>query len=126
MHACLAMSATEQSHEAHQVHANGNGTESDEPSTPPWLTILGIVLFVGAGLAYIVTRPSGATLEQLRNASVTVSASAVASQVAPPPAPAPAPVPTPAASPAGSEFQFPIVRLPGKGGRGPGGRPFHP
>ncbi len=38
----------------------------EEPCTPVWLTVLGVVLFVGVGLLFVMTRPSPRTTEELR------------------------------------------------------------
>lgn len=36
-----------------------------EPATPLWLTLLGVGLFLVAGIAFIATRPSGKTSAEL-------------------------------------------------------------
>ena len=60
-----------------------------EPATPLWLTLLGIALFLTAGILFVATRSDGKTTAQL---------TAVPSGEAPSAAPAP-PAPNPAAAP---------------------------
>jgi hypothetical protein len=77
-------------------HEEGAGDEHDahdddhhaapvleEPSTPLWLTLLGVALFLVAGIAFVASRPGGKTTAEL----TAVKADAVASA-----APAPTPV----------------------------------
>lgn len=71
----------------------------EEPRTPPWLTALGISLFVIAGLGWLFTRPPQPTIEQMRAAS-ELAPSPSPSQPSPavPAASAPAAAPAPAAA----------------------------
>ena len=64
----------------------------EEPATPLWLTLLGIGLFLVAGIAFVASRPSGKTTAELTAAG---NAEAAAS-AAPAPAPNPAAAPNPA------------------------------
>jgi hypothetical protein len=65
----------------------------DEPATPLWLTLLGIGLFLTAGILFIATRPDGKTTAQL---TAVPSADAVASAA---PAANPGAPPNPGAAP---------------------------
>ncbi|MCA9596153.1 MAG: hypothetical protein KC776_22715 [Myxococcales bacterium] len=83
--------------------------EPDEPRTPLWMPLLGVVLFLTAAIFWIATRPAGKTADELSKAA------AAKVQQEEPPAPAPeqaAPTPTPAPMPG---------RMPA--GRPTGGRP---
>jgi hypothetical protein len=62
----------------------------EEPATPLWLTLLGIGLFLTAGILFIATRPDGKTTAEL---------TAVPSADAAPSGAAPAPNPGAAANP---------------------------
>ncbi|HEX2874853.1 MAG TPA: hypothetical protein VHP33_26565 [Polyangiaceae bacterium] len=88
-------------HEAH-----GEGQEHDEhdddhhappaleePATPLWLTLLGLGLFLLAGIVFVITREDGKTSAEL---AAVPAGEAAASAAA---APAPAPAPNPAAAP---------------------------
>jgi hypothetical protein len=101
----------------------------EEPATPLWLTLLGIGLFLTAGILFVATRDDGKTTAELTavgNADVVASAAAPAPNPAPPnPAAAnpaamrppgalnPAAPPNPAAMPAPG-------RAPGGGSKRPG------
>ena len=61
----------------------------DEPATPLWLTLLGIALFLTAGILFIATRPDGKTTAELS----AVPSAAAAGSAAPAPNPAAAPNP---------------------------------
>src|SRR3954468_12193878 len=71
----------------------------EEPATPLWLTLLGIGLFLTAGILFIATRPDGKTTAEL---TALPSAEAAPSGAAPAPTPAGAPNPAGAPSPAGA------------------------
>jgi hypothetical protein len=58
----------------------------EEPATPLWLTLLGIGLFLTAGILFIASRPNGKTTAEL-----TAAPGAEAAASAAPPAPSPAP-----------------------------------
>jgi len=94
----------------------------DEPSTPGWLTLLGMGLVLSAMLAFLATRPDGKT-----RAELTPGASASGSAAPAPAAPTPAPVPTPARPsldairPAGSASAAPRLLKPGQFAVNPGG-----
>src|SRR3954466_3340322 len=61
----------------------------DEPATPLWLTLLGVGLFLTAGILFIATRPDGKTTAEL----TAVPSAAAADSAAPAPNPAAAPNP---------------------------------
>ena len=88
----------------------------DEPTTPGWLTLLGMGLVLSAMLAFLVTRPDGKTRAELTPATSASGAAAPA-----PAAPTPAPAPTPvrpaldAIRPAGSASAAALAR-PGASG----------
>jgi hypothetical protein len=74
-------------HEAdHDLH--DEPAPPEEPPTPLWLTLLGIGLFLLGGIAFLLTRPAGKTVEELTAASKP-SAEPAASADAHPPEPAP-------------------------------------
>jgi hypothetical protein len=58
----------------------------EEPATPLWLTLLGIGLFLVAGILFIATRDAGKTAAELSGAAPTEGAPSAAA--APPPRPA--------------------------------------
>ena len=62
----------------------------EEPATPLWLTILGIGLFLAAGILFIATRPDGKTTAEL-TAVPSADASASAAPAPNPGAPNPNP-----------------------------------
>jgi len=75
-------------HDEHDEHDDHHAPPVlEEPVTPLWLTLLGIGLFLVAGILFIATREDGKTTAQL---TVVPSAEA-APAAAPPPAPAPRP-----------------------------------
>jgi len=76
----------------------------EEPATPLWLTLLGLGLFLAAGILFIATREDGKTTAQL---TAVPAAEAAASAAAPAPAPAPPPPPNPGVPNPGN----PAVRL---------------
>ena len=93
-------------HESADVHAVEAHDEHpappppEEPKTPMWVTVVGVGLFVIAGIWFLATRPEGKTVDQLRVA-VAASAPAASIQVAAtPPAAANPPPPPRAAQPA--------------------------
>ena len=77
-------------------------TFEDEPRTPTWLTALGVGLFALAGLAWLATRPSQPTVEQMRGAAIPGDPASAPSApiVSPPPASVRS---QPAAAPSGQE-----------------------
>jgi hypothetical protein len=85
-----------------------------EPSTPGWLTLLGMGLVLSAMLAFLATRPDGKTRAEL-TPGASASASAAAAPAAPTPAPSPARPALDAIRPAGSATAAAIVR-PGASG----------
>ncbi len=103
--------------------AHGDGHEHDEhdehehvpppleePATPLWLTLLGVGLFLVAGILFIATREDGKTTAQL---TAVASAEGAA-------APAPAPAPNPAAAPNPGNSAVRLNAPPNPPG-GPGG-----
>jgi hypothetical protein len=75
-------------HDEHDEHDDHHAPPApEEPATPLWLTLLGVGLFLVAGILFVATREDGKTTAQL-----TVVPSAE-------PAPAPAPAPNPAGLP---------------------------
>jgi hypothetical protein len=62
----------------------------EEPATPLWLTLLGIGLFLIAGILFIASRSDGKTTAQLT--ATSAAPEAAAAPVAAAPAPAPVPV----------------------------------
>ena len=69
----------------------------EEPATPLWLSMLGLGLFLVAGILFIATREDGKTTAQL---TAVPEAEAAASAAAPAGAPAPpAPMPNPGGAP---------------------------
>ena len=94
-----------------------------EPPTPLWLTLLGIGLFLIAGILFIATREGGKTTAELTAVPGAEAAPSVAAAPAAAPNPAaaprpPAPTPMPAPNPGN-----PAVRLnaPPNPPGGPGG-----
>jgi hypothetical protein len=100
--------------DGHDDHAHAGDHHAppvlEEPATPLWLTLLGISLFLVAGIAFIATRADGKTTAELTavpSAAPPASADAPAepSPAAPNPAlrvnaaPNPARAPQPAARP---------------------------
>ena len=71
---------------------------ADEPRTPGWLPVLGIVRFVSAAVAFLATRDSGA-----QAAAPAPERALAAAVTAPPPRPQPAAAPAPAQSGAAAD-----------------------
>jgi hypothetical protein len=76
----------------------------EEPATPLWVSILGVGLFLTAGILFLATRPEGKTTAEL---TAVPSAAAAADAPAPAPRPMNAPPnppgsPQPAVRPAGA------------------------
>ena len=80
-----------------EAHDDGHDHDDDhhappaleEPSTPLWLTLLGVGLFLTAGILFIATRPDGKTTAEL----TAVPNAEAAASAAPTPNPAAAPTP---------------------------------
>ena len=76
----------------------------EEPATPLWLSLLGVGLFLAAGILFIATRSDGKTTAELTTAPSDQNAAAAAASAAPRPnappnppgSPPPAARPTPA------------------------------
>jgi len=85
----------------------------EEPATPLWLTLLGLGLFLAAGILFVATREDGKTTAEL---------TAVPAAEAAPSGAAPAPAPNPGAAAAPNPGN-PAVRLnaPPNPPGGPGG-----
>ena len=98
-------------HDAHDDDDHHAPPPLEEPATPLWLTLLGVGLFLVAGILFIATREDGKTTAQL---TAVPSAEAAA---------APAPAPNPAAAPPAPNPGNPAVRLnaPPNPPGGPGG-----
>ncbi|HKY40827.1 MAG TPA: hypothetical protein VJN18_33060, partial [Polyangiaceae bacterium] len=60
-------------------------TPLDEPATPMWLTLLGVGLFLVAGIVFVATREDGKTTAELT--SVPSAEAAPAASAAPAPSP---------------------------------------
>jgi hypothetical protein len=60
----------------------------EEPATPLWLTLLGVGLFLVAGIAFIASRPDGKTTAELTAARAPAEPAASAAPAAAVPAPA--------------------------------------
>jgi len=97
-------------HDEHDDHHAPPALE--EPATPLWLTILGVGLFLAAGILFIATREDGKTTAQL-----TVVPSAEAAPAAAPP---PTPAPNPAGMPNPGNAPVRVIAPPNPPG-GPGG-----
>ena len=101
-------------HDEHEQDDHHAPPALEEPVTPLWLTLLGIGLFLAAGILFVATREDGKTTAQL---TVVPSAEPAAAVAPPTPAPNPAGMPNPGNAP---------VRLnappnPPGGPGGPGG-----
>jgi hypothetical protein len=86
----------------------------EEPATPLWLTLLGLGLFLLAGILFIATREDGKTTAQLTAvpAGEAAPSAAAAAPPAAPPTPTPTPMPTPMPNPAAAPNPGnPAVRL---------------
>ena len=83
--------------DAHDAeHGHDEDDVSGEPRTPLWLPLVGGVLFLGAMMFIVATRPPGKTAEELSKEAQTRSGTQKAAE-APSPAPAAAaPAPAPA------------------------------
>jgi hypothetical protein len=102
----------------------------EEPATPLWLTLLGVGLFLTAGILFVATRADGKTTAEL---TAVPSAEAPAASAAPEVrAPNPTPAPNPAAAnpamrpgnapnPAAAPGNPGAVRVNPTPGRPPGG-----
>ncbi|HEY6079777.1 MAG TPA: hypothetical protein VIW29_13270, partial [Polyangiaceae bacterium] len=57
--------------EAHDEHDDHHAAPPplEEPATPLWVTMLGIGLFLTAGILFIATRPDGKTTAELTAAA---------------------------------------------------------
>jgi hypothetical protein len=93
-------------HDEHEHDDHQAPPALDEPATPLWLTILGIGLFLVAGILFVATRDDGKTTAQLTVVPSAEPAPAAAAPVAPAPNPAganqparPNAAPTPPGSP---------------------------
>jgi hypothetical protein len=93
-----------------EAHGDGHDEHDDdhhapaplpEPATPLWLTLLGIGLFLAAGILFVATRADGKTTAEL---------TAVPAADAPAPTPA---APTPAAPGTAPTPGQPMARPPG-------------
>jgi hypothetical protein len=87
--------------DAHDEHDDDHHAPPalEEPSTPLWLTLLGVGLFLVAGIVFIASRPDGKTTAELT--AVAPASAAPAEPAAPPVAPNPAlrvPAPQPNAA----------------------------
>jgi hypothetical protein len=97
------------SSEGHGDHHNeylgvpANEASPGEPTTPGWLTLLGIGLALATLLAFIAMQPAGKTRAELAPAAASVAAAATA----------PAPAATPPARPLGMPNGFPAARPAG-------------
>jgi len=87
--------ASDGDHDEHDDH-HAAPPAPEEPATPLWLTLLGIGLFLAAGIVFLATRADGKTTAEL----TAVPSAEAAASAAPVPAPAPQPgaaVPAPGA-----------------------------
>jgi hypothetical protein len=80
--------------DAHDTeHAHDEDDVSGEPRTPLWLPLVGGVLFLGALMFIVATRPPGKTAEELSKEAETAAQERAGTQNAAAAAPAPAPAP---------------------------------
>jgi len=72
--------------DSHDEQHHDEPPPPDEPRTPAWLTVVGVSLFVVAGMWFLATRPNAKTIEELRaaHAAASTSASAAAAPSTPP------------------------------------------
>src|SRR5688500_12209941 len=75
------------SHDHHYEGIPADRPGPDEPRTPLWLPLVGIVLFLFGLFAYVMTRPPGKTGAELAKAAEPVAAEAPANPVASAPSP---------------------------------------
>jgi hypothetical protein len=89
--------------DAHDAdHGHDDDDVSGEPRTPLWLPLVGGVLFLGALMFMVATRPPGKTADELsKEAQERNGAAAQPAATAPTPAPAPAPQPQMPVQPGG-------------------------
>jgi hypothetical protein len=69
-------------HDDHHDDDHHAAPALEEPVTPLWLTLLGIGLFLVAGIAFVATRPSGKTTAELTGAGSAEAPPAEAPQPA--------------------------------------------
>jgi hypothetical protein len=99
-----------------QDHADQHAAQPlDEPATPLWLTILGVGLFLTAGIFFVVTRDDAKTTAELTAAP---NGAAPAASAAPAGSPEP---PSPAALDAARAQPTRPMPPPGAGAPPPGG-----
>ena len=77
--------AHDDEHDAHDDDDHHAPPPLDEPATPLWLTLLGVGLFLVAGILFIATREDGKTTAQLTAVPSAEAAAAPAPSAAPNP-----------------------------------------
>ena len=85
----------EQHAEAHADEHHEEPPPPDEPRTPAWLTVLGVGMFVVAGMWFLATRPAGKTVEELRPAPQPAASASAAVAIPAKPGPVPEGQPAP-------------------------------
>ncbi len=103
---------SEQHAEAHADEHHEQPPPPDEPRTPAWLTVLGVALFVVAGMWFLATRPDARTVEELRAATAASASAAPSAMVAIPMRANPQPAGQPPAVPPNLKMMRPGLAKP--------------